>query len=38
MGASIGAEDGSRRLRNPTIQRLLAVVLLVAGGKMMLAG
>lgn len=38
VGGFIGAEYGSRRLRNPTIQRLLAVVLLVAGGKMMLAG
>lgn len=34
VGGFIGAEYGSRRLRNPTLQRLLAVVLLVAGLKM----
>jgi uncharacterized membrane protein YfcA len=34
VGGYIGAEYGSRRLGNPTIQRLLALVLLVAGAKM----
>jgi uncharacterized membrane protein YfcA len=34
MGGFIGAEYGSKRLANPTIQRLLALVLLVAGIKM----
>lgn len=33
-GGFIGAEYGSRRLGNPAIQRLLGLVLLVAGGKM----
>lgn len=37
VGGYIGAEYGSRRLGNPTIQRLLALVLLVAGAKMILA-
>ena len=35
-GALIGAEYGSRRLANPTIRQLLALVLLVAGIKMLL--
>ncbi len=34
IGGYIGAEYGSRRLGSPAIQRLLAVVLLVAGVKM----
>lgn len=34
LGGSAGAELGSRHLRNPAIQRLLALVLLIAGGKM----
>lgn len=34
VGGFIGAEYGSKRLGNPNIQRLLAVVLLVAGLKM----
>ena len=34
IGGYIGAEFGSRRLGNPTIQKLLGVVLLVAGIKM----
>jgi uncharacterized membrane protein YfcA len=38
VGGYVGAEYGSRRLRNPTIQRLLAVVLLVAGIKMIASG
>lgn len=36
VGGFIGAEYGSKRLANPVIQRLLALVLLVAGVKMML--
>lgn len=36
VGGFIGAEFGSRRLGNPTIQRLLSVVLLIAGVKMVL--
>jgi len=36
VGGAIGAEYGSRRLGNPSIQRLLALVLLVAGIKMIL--
>ncbi|WP_138514688.1 sulfite exporter TauE/SafE family protein [Rhodoferax bucti] len=36
LGGFIGAEFGSRRLGNPNIQRLLALVLLIAGIKMML--
>lgn len=35
-GGLIGAEYGSRRLANPTIRQLLALVLVVAGIKMML--
>jgi len=33
-GGFIGAEYGSKRLANPTIQRILAVVLVIAGAKM----
>lgn len=36
-GGWIGAEYGSKRLANPTIRKLLAVVLLFAGSKMLLA-
>jgi uncharacterized membrane protein YfcA len=36
VGGLIGAEYGSRRLANPTIRQLLALVLLVAGLKMLL--
>lgn len=36
VGGVLGAEYGSRRLGNPSIQRLLALVLLVAGIKMIL--
>lgn len=36
VGGYIGAEYGSRRLGNPTIQRLLAAVLMIAGVKMVL--
>lgn len=35
LGGLIGAELGSRRLDNPWIQRLLGVVLLIAGAKML---
>lgn len=34
IGGYVGAEYGSKRLGNPTIQKLLAVVLVVAGAKM----
>lgn len=34
VGGYIGAEYGSKRLGNPAIQRLLALVLLMAGAKM----
>jgi uncharacterized membrane protein YfcA len=34
IGGFVGAEYGSRRLANPTIRKLLAVVLVVAGIKM----
>lgn len=34
VGGLVGAELGSRRLGSPTIQRLLSLVLLVAGAKM----
>jgi uncharacterized membrane protein YfcA len=37
VGGLIGSDYGSRRLGIPAIQRLLAVVLLIAGGKMILA-
>jgi hypothetical protein len=36
-GGFIGAEFGSRRLGSPTIQKLLAVVLAIAGAKMIAA-
>lgn len=36
IGGLIGAEYGSRRLANPTIRQLLALVLAVAGVKMLL--
>jgi len=36
IGGFIGAEYGSRRLGNNTIQRLLAIVLFIAGVKMIL--
>jgi uncharacterized protein len=36
VGGLIGAEYGSRRLANPTIRQLLALVLVVAGVKMVL--
>ena len=35
IGGYLGAEFGSQRLRNPTIRKLLALVLLVAGAKML---
>lgn len=35
LGGWIGAEFGSKRLANPTIRKLLAVVLVFAGGKML---
>jgi uncharacterized membrane protein YfcA len=35
MGAFIGAEFGSKRLGNPAIQKMLALVLLIAGAKML---
>jgi uncharacterized membrane protein YfcA len=34
IGGYVGAEYGSKRLGNPIIQKLLAVVLVVAGVKM----
>lgn len=36
MGGWAGAEYGSRRFANPLIRRVLAVVLAIAGGKMVL--
>jgi len=36
VGGLIGAEYGSRRLANPTIRQLLALVLVVGGAKMLL--
>jgi uncharacterized membrane protein YfcA len=38
VGGWVGAEYGSKRLGNPTIQKLLAAVLVVAGIKMMVMG
>lgn len=38
IGGLIGSELGSRRLAPMTMRRLLAVVLVVAGGKMLLGG
>jgi uncharacterized membrane protein YfcA len=35
-GGLIGAEYGSRRLANPVIKKLLALVLAIAGAKMIL--
>ena len=35
IGGYIGAEFGSKRLSNPTIRKVLAVVLLIAGAKML---
>jgi len=37
IGGWIGAEFGSKRLANPTIRKLLAAVLVFAGGKMLFA-
>lgn len=37
-GGLIGAEFGSKRLANPTIRQLLALVLLIAGFKMVISG
>jgi uncharacterized protein len=37
MGGLIGAEYGSKKLANPTIRKLLAVVLVFAGSKMLLS-
>lgn len=34
IGGSIGSEYGSRRLRNPLIKKLLGIVLIIAGFKM----
>ena len=36
-GGYLGAEYGSRRLGNPTLQRLLALVLVIAGSKLILS-
>jgi uncharacterized membrane protein YfcA len=38
IGGLIGAEYGSKKLANPTIRKLLALVLVLAGGKMLLGG
>jgi uncharacterized membrane protein YfcA len=37
LGGWLGAEYGSRRFANPVVRRVLAVVLALAGGKMILA-
>lgn len=37
VGGLIGAEYGSKRFNNPTIRKLLALVLVFAGSKMLLA-
>jgi uncharacterized protein len=37
IGGYIGAEYGSKRFRNPTLQKLLALVLVIAGVKMIAA-
>jgi uncharacterized protein len=37
VGGWIGAEYGSKRLGNPTIRKLLAAVLVFAGGKMLMS-
>jgi uncharacterized membrane protein YfcA len=34
VGGWLGAEYGSRRFANPVVRRVLAVVLALAGGKM----
>ncbi len=36
IGGFIGSELGSRRLANPVIQKVLALVLVIAGVKMIL--
>jgi len=36
IGATVGAEYGSKRLSSPAIKRLLALILLIAGVKMIL--
>jgi uncharacterized membrane protein YfcA len=36
LGGWAGAEYGSRRFANPRIRQVLAVVLAIAGGKMVL--
>jgi uncharacterized membrane protein YfcA len=36
VGGWLGAEYGSKRLANPVVRRVLAVVLALAGGKMVL--
>jgi len=36
VGGWLGAEYGSRRFANPVVRRVLAVVLAVAGSKMVL--
>jgi hypothetical protein len=36
VGGWLGAEYGSRRFANPVVRRLLAVVLALAGSKMVL--
>jgi uncharacterized membrane protein YfcA len=36
IGGWLGAEYGSRRFANPVVRRVLAVVLALAGGKMVL--
>jgi len=38
LGGLIGAEFGSSRLANPTIRKLLSLVLLIAGTKMIISG
>jgi len=37
VGGLMGAEYGSRRLATPTLRRLLALVLVIAGGKLIVA-
>jgi hypothetical protein len=36
IGGWLGAEYGSRRFANPVVRRLLAVVMALAGAKMVL--
>ena len=38
VGGYIGAEFGSKRLANPSIRKLLAIILVLAGGKMLFGG